>query len=661
MTAAADPSARLGRRWIAVEFREQRPGRRPLCRSVLLGTAVALAALGCSEGSKKGPIDAGATRTAAAHLESVKGEVKVERDGKLAPAQLGYLYVGDSVDTTEDAEAKVRYPGGRFVEVGPDARFTLSEGEGGLVLNVARGLVLTRVPDDAPRPGEKPEPEVALSILTPFGLTRIGKSEVAINVGKDSTRVEVRFGQIEMVSRNGEVTKAGAGDKLELGAKHLDLPVMQVVIEAAGKAELKKKDSKSWVPLKKAVLASGDAIRVKDGHTTLQAEGSATRLTFGKGAEVGFTSISTGGGLEVTDLDLKKGELSGVLPPKQKSRVKLGSGLTLVSDLGGQFSLMKTATGVDVNALAGDFKLEREGGESRALPGGASARVTEKAIQVSEPAKDQVALPTRVGLKVYQQPGKVSLVWDGEEGKPYRIEVASGPSFLDPLLSGVVHQRFVSVQPPARGNLYWRVFDGDKEIDHGSAYFSNEPKSGGELDLRRNEVQDGADKTTIYYQDKPPAVTFNLTPDANAAKYKVSVFKEGALNAAVVERTSKDEKLVLDGALAEGKYLWSVTPLDASGASLRGGKMNKLEIVYDNAVPNLLIKSPLNGDPGGASVRVAGIAPVGARVFVNGKAVALDDKARFDTTAAPLPGGRLVFRMVGKSGAEVYTVRTVRR
>ncbi len=122
-----------------------------------------------------------------------------------------------------------------------------------------------------------------------------------------------------------------------------------------------------------------------------------------------------------------------------------------------------------------------------------------------------------------------------------------------------------------------------------------------------------------------------------------------------------ESPVVLDGALAEGRYLWSVTPLDAKGVGLRGGKMNKLEIAYDNAVPDLLISAPRNGDPSGATVPVVGIAPVGAKVFVNGRAVELDDKARFNTSAAPLPGGRLVFRMVGKSGAEVYTVRTVRR
>ena len=34
---------------------------------------------------------------------------------------------------------------------------------------------------------------------------------------------------------------------------------------------------------------------------------------------------------------------------------------------------------------------------------------------------------------------------------------------------------------------------------------------------------------------------------------------------------------------------------------------------------------------------------------------------RFNAQAAPLPGGRLIFRMVGKNGVEVNTVRTVRR
>ena len=78
--------------------------RLPLQRTALL--LAVLGGVGCSEGPRQGATDSGApARAPAAHLESVKGEVKLERDGKLAPARLGYLYVGDAIETQESAEA----------------------------------------------------------------------------------------------------------------------------------------------------------------------------------------------------------------------------------------------------------------------------------------------------------------------------------------------------------------------------------------------------------------------------------------------------------------------------------------------------------------------------------------------------------------------------
>jgi hypothetical protein len=87
--------------------------------------------------------------------------------------------------------------------------------------------------------------------------------------------------------------------------------------------------------------------------------------------------------------------------------------------------------------------------------------------------------------------------------------------------------------------------------------------------------------------------------------------------------------------------------------------MNKLHMTFDNAVSSLLIKSPRNGDAGGKLVTCAGVAPVGARLVINGKAAPLDEQARFDTQVAPLPGGRVVFRLM-QGGGESWTVRTVR-
>jgi hypothetical protein len=58
-------------------------------------------------------------------------------------------------------------------------------------------------------------------------------------------------------------------------------------------------------------------------------------------------------------------------------------------------------------------------------------------------------------------------------------------------------------------------------------------------------------------------------------------------------------------------------------------------------------------------VNVAGIAPLGAKVWVNGRALAVDGANRFSGAAAPLGRGLLVFRMQ-LGGAEQYTVRRLK-
>ena len=164
--------------------------------------------------------------------------------------------------------------------------------------------------------------------------------------------------------------------------------------------------------------------------------------------------------------------------------------------------------------------------------------------------------------------------------------------------------------------------------------------------LRRNEVQDGSDKTTIFYQDKPPAVTFTCRPESSAVKYRVAVFKKGALDTPVAESGERAESWCSMAALGEGEYLWSVTPLDAKGEELRRRQ--------DEQARDRLRQRRAQSDHQIAAERRSrrrqckglGRRAGGGKVFVNGKPVALDDKARFDTQAVPLAGGRLVFRMV---------------
>jgi hypothetical protein len=254
------------------------------------------------------------------------------------------------------------------------------------------------------------------------------------------------------------------------------------------------------------------------------------------------------------------------------------------------------------------------------------------------------------------------LSWDEKEGvKDWRVQLSNDPNFNTIVRDGVVHDPFVTVPVPAKGAWFWRVLAGDEETAKGSAFFSPEPKSA-DLSRLKNVVPEGSETTTIYFQDKdkPPVVTFTWGKAEGAAKYAVKVYREGQLGSPVAERAVPDAQVSLpENTLLEGKYLWSVTPLDARGAELKGGRMNKLHMVFDNAVASLSIKAPRNGDAGGRAVATHGVAPVGSRLFVNGKAVPLDGQARFETSVAPLAGGRLVYRLV-QGGVETYTVRTVR-
>ncbi len=633
---------------------------------VVAASAWAVALAGCpgdDEPVRKATADAGAAAAkakakVAGKVESVKGAVTLFRAGSSGPASAQELLVGDALETAADGEAVLWFPGDRRVELGADGRFEVEEEGGGLVLTVERGLVLTRIPKAAAPAGG----EVLLTIATPFGITRIGAGEVKLGVEKDGASVDVLVGEIELVSKSGEVTKLGAGASRRLGQPR-ELETIELAIVVTGRAEVKAKDAKRYVAInakKPPKLTPGDAVRVKDGKLSLAPAGSATKLALAKGAEAVVGPSKRGAGVEETELALGRGELAVSAPAGQKTRVGVGGGVTLVSDLGGQFTVKKTADGFDVTSLAGEVRLERAGGEPLLVPGGGGAALGKKGAEVRQAAKEPVALPSRSGLKLFQAGvSRLSLTWDGADDKAWRVQVAADPGFSQVLVDGPVKARFLTVPVGPRGALYWRVYDGATVHEKGSVAYAPEPAAQ-DLVHVKNEVPEGPEKTTIYFQDKPPVVNFTWAKEAGAAQYKVVVFREGALGTPVIERTVAEAGASLPaGTLNEGRYLWSATPLGAKGDELRGGRMNKLEITYDNAVPLLVIKSPRNGEPGGKQVRVAGIAPVGSKVFVNGRAVALDEKSRFETTAAPLHGGRVVFRMLN-AGTEVYTVRTVR-
>ncbi len=628
-----------------------------------------------------GVVDAGApapARKSLAELARTNGAVTLERDGQRRPASREALYANDALETASDAEAELRFVDGQLLEIGPDARVVLNEDASGLLLDVQRGLVLSRVAADArPAVVGVREPGMVIRILTPFGLTRIarGESEVAIDVGEDRAKIDVRIGAIEMVSRDGStIEKASAGDRLNVTTGEIQFlarqgeplmldPVIVVLREESGSAEVRKKGVRKWTQVGRegASLADGDAVRVRRGRSRMNLDGSTSLMTIGDGAEIVFQKSGRAENLEESRLDLKRGELGLQLAPARKSRVVV-SGAVLETDQGGFFTVQKTRDGLEISAITGDLRVRRgEAGEQKIAAGEVATLGKASEVKVGRAGAPELTLPTRKGVRVFHSGVDRALItWRGEEAD-YRVRVAEDARFESILIEGTVHTPSVAVDIPRRGALFWEVADASgAKVDAGNATFAPEPQLK-DLERLRNEVADGAEKTTIFYQDKPPTVTFTVAEEPGAASYKVAVFRAAALDAPMAERVVPQTRIPLEaGVLTEGNYLWSVTPLSATGEPLRGGRMNKLELVYDNSVPSLVIRGPANGERVGRTVRTSGVAPVGSRLFVNGRAVALDEKNRFDAEVAP-DGGVIIYRLVRPDSADSLYVRTVRR
>lgn len=627
-------------------------------------------------------LDAGAkaadSRRAIAQLRGLKGTITLERDGASRPATEEALFAKDAISTGADSEAQLVFGDGRTLEIGPDARLVLQEDQTGLLVEVQQGLVLSRVPRSAAAgqgtasagvPGR--EPSVSIRILTPFGLTRVGagESEVAVSVADDTARVEVKIGEVQWVAKSGDTTTAHAGDALSAkdGRVQFVLEPIKVTILADGRAEVRKAGTKSWKAVGRngAAVTDGDAVRTRKGRSTLRLADSTSVFNLERGAELVFVKSGRSGGFEESHVELQRGELGLALARDRKSRVVVG-GLELQSDLGGFFDVVRTKNGFEVSSLAGDLTV-KHGGNAQTISAGQTARVSDAESASATVQKEELPdlmLPSRFGMKVFHPGMERALIeWKAGDGD-YRVRVAADPRFSKVVAEGIVHQNRLAVPIPRRGALYWEIHDAktDAEIDSGSALFAPEPKLN-ELERVRNEVPEGPETTTIYYQDKPPAVTFTFAAEASAAKYRVAVFRQGELQKPIAERTVSDIRAPLEaGALAEGSYLWSVTPLASDGQALRGGRMNKLELVYDNSVPTLLIQSPKNGERALGAVRTRGVAPVGTKLFVNGKPVDLDSKNRFDLTVPHL--GRppmLIYRLVRPNASDAFFVRALRR
>jgi hypothetical protein len=275
-------------------------------------------------------------------------------------------------------------------------------------------------------------------------------------------------------------------------------------------------------------------------------------------------------------------------------------------------------------------------------------QLAEQARQAAAGKRASLLLPLSPRVTVFGEPlDAVSLALPRRN---VQVEVARDREFKQAVYAGPARAGFVTVPAPARGDLYWRLAGSGAAAGH-ARFLPESQRSVLELDSPRNVVSESKESTTIYFQGAPPELTFSFEPVAGARRYLVRVYRSSDLGRPAFQRVVNEPRAaVRAGALQEGRYVWTALPLDARGREVGGGRLNKLELVYDNALSALAITRPRPGEPlDGRAVEVQGVAPLGARLFVNNRPAPVDAKGRFAMRIGPAPR-QLVFRLVTRAG-----------
>lgn len=619
---------------------------------ILCAASLAALALACSDPPAPPPPPPPAPIPLAT-LTLVEGEVQLERGGARRPARQEPLFLADLLVTGADGRAVLTMGDGRELELAPGSAFRLGDGKK-MDLDFDEGVITIVQEPSGP------------AVLTPFGKTRVEPNTRArVESKKKGMAIEILTGGIVTIGTDGGAVNAGAGQRLELdvGAvrivespaakkKKVELTQLEVrMVMDKGGAEVKRKGQKGF---RKAAageaLEPGTEFRLGPAaRARLAAPGSEVVLLPGaRGAFLGAVEKEDGSELSVS---LKTGSTLVRFSGEQKAEVVVdGSAAPARLKASSEASVLvaQSPRGPRVQVLTGQVEVVSAGGASQPVRAGEAVAVAE-AMKVAPAGRPELVLRLERKVRVFaRRPVEVGLSLGAEE---VRVQVAADADFTQLLQSGAA-SGVVAVRPVGP-ELYWRTLDEKGQpAKSGAVRFLPERAAGKGGDKGRDEVIRETGHTVVF-QERPPALTFEMPAQPQAKAYRFKVFKAGDLSRPVVEQEEKAPRTtVASGALGEGNYVWSGAAVDERGTEKASGKMNKMELVYDNSNATLAIHRPA---PGGGDTVAEGVAPLGAKLFVNDRAVEVDAKGRFSVEVGK--ARPLVFRCVLGNGVEDYLVR----
>jgi hypothetical protein len=576
-----------------------------------------------------------------AQLSELKGEVFLTRDGQRGPAKAGNAYEGDLLETGADGHALLAN-GGREVELLESTRFRVGKTLGELTLSVGE---LSLEESDA---GET-------KTLRTSAASRVRLEAVD---GGTSFVVGVGFIEFDEGEDAGSATMK-AGERYVLGVGLVELeeptPPEPPPVEAKPSVKLTPRGSVTLKPKSgpSAKLAATGRVLEEPG-TFIVEKGSQLR------AEAGGLVAEIEAGAKGTIEPQKGDPPMGVTLTQGTARLFLTSGqsvlvggkkpLTVKAKTGSTVLVTGTTTGPRVEVLGGETEISSGGGAPVKVGPNEVATPKGKGVDKGRRGTATLSLPSGKNTRVYWgRPGDVTLQFKDGEGP---LEVSTEPTFSSLLVSAEGGD-LVTVPAPLKGSLYWRR-KGDEEAS--SARFEKD-ESASAASAKTDTVAETGLKATVIFQSVVPTLTFTFPLKDGASSWRFRVYATSDLKSPVVDRRVNENRTVVEsGTLKEGTYVWSAVAMDKSGTEAPGGRMNKMDIVFDNSVTRLVLTTPREGERASTAT---GLAPLGSRLSLNGKSVPLDGAGRF---SVPIGNASvLVFKLVTKDGVESQWVRRLGR
>ncbi len=571
-----------------------------------------------------------------AMLVELGGKLTLTRDGATQSAAAGPLYQGDVLATGADGHALLRGDG-REVELLENSRFTVGRSLSELKLDLGELVFLD---------------SDAGTYSTAAGEVRPGEgSRVKLLAGDGGTSFVVGMGELTFLDDDNTQLKQGQRFVVGMGVLELEdiakpppLPEKKALkVTPKGVVTLKPKTG----PVQKLPPEGRELTE----SATFTVEKNAAMNVTASGARAQFAAASKGS-VEPLGEDaqlqalLQAGSTRIVIDAGQRVVIAGKKPLELAAKEETTVVVTATKTGPRVDVVRGELAVTPEGGPAREVGAGESALLKGNNLTELEKAAPVLTLSASRNAKVaWNRAGEVALAFDD---KDTLAEVAADAAFENVLLARKPKQPLV-VTAPLRGVLYWR-----QGGEAGQARFEKDEGAGGGQ-AKTDTVAETGLKATVYFQSHVPTLTFTFPPKEGAVSWRFRVYAAGDLKTPLVDKRVTEAKAVVEsGTLPEGSYLWSAVPALASGAEAAGGRMNKMELVFDNQVTRLVVHSPKDGQKGG---KASGLAPPGAKLFLNGKPVPLDGGGRFQVALPSAPAA--VFRVAGKDDS--YVVRRLGR